>query len=207
VLSESEGQPSLKEEIREDLHSVSVLIRGENGRPTHPKADRQWVRVKNKFVGAVALESKPAGFVSPEHQLYHLWQAFSQFNDCECVCELAAADRMMTRITLQRLTKQNFTATFRANLLHNIDVASQLRMKQGVEAQERIYEGALPIWVSVVALIHRDNPESLAEACQQFTNAFHQGDFIRETEIAWSLWLCSACRLAESRSRSSQAGC
>ena len=49
----------------------------------------------------------------------------------------------------------------------------------------------MPIWVSVVALIHRDDPHTLAEACQRLTNAFPQGDFIRETEIAWSLWLRS----------------
>jgi hypothetical protein len=40
-------------------------------------------------------------------------------------------------------------------------------------------------------LLHRDTPESLAEACQKLTNAFHQGDFIRETEITWQLWLRS----------------
>jgi hypothetical protein len=73
------------------------------GRPTHPKADREWVRVKNKFVGVVVLESKPPGFVSPEHQLYYLWQVISQFPDCEFVCELGAADRTMARMTLQRL--------------------------------------------------------------------------------------------------------
>jgi len=43
----------------------------------------------------------------------------------------------------------------------------------------------------VALLLHRDTPESLAEACQKLTNAFHQGDFIRETEIAWQLWLRS----------------
>ena len=42
-----------------------------------------------------------------------------------------------------------------------------------------------------MALLHRDTPESLAEACQKLTNAFHQGTFIRETEIAWQLWLRS----------------
>jgi hypothetical protein len=191
TLSETGGQLALQEEISVPLHTVSVLIRGEKGQPTHPKADRQWVRVKGKFVGAVALESKPAGFISPEHQLYYLWHVFSQFADCEFVCELAAADRMMARMTLQRLTKQNVTATFRANLLRDVDVASQIRLKQGVEAQEKIYEGALPIWVSVVAFLHRDTPEDLTEACQQLTNAFHQGDFIRETEVAWLLWLRS----------------
>jgi hypothetical protein len=66
-----------------------------------------------------------------------------------------------------------------------------MRMKQGVDAQEQIYQGALPIWVSVVALIHRESPESLSEACQKLTNTFHQGAFIRETEVAWSLWLRS----------------
>ncbi|MEL6777782.1 MAG: hypothetical protein AAFO06_11040 [Cyanobacteria bacterium J06597_16] len=191
TLSETSQGLSLTEQIEEDLHATSVLIRGENGRPSHPKADRQWVKVKDKFVGAVVLESKPMGFMSPEHQLYFLWKALSQFSDCEFVCELAAADRTMTRMTLQRLTKQNLTATFRAHLLKDVDVASQMRMKQGVAAQEQIYQGALPIWVSVVALIHRESPERLSEACQQLTNSFHQGAFIRETEIAWLIWLRS----------------
>jgi hypothetical protein len=190
-LTETPQGLVFKEEIKEELHAASVLIRGENGRPSHPKADRQWVKVKDKFVGAVVLESKPMGFTSPEHQLYFLWQALSQFSNCEFVCELAAADRTMTRMTLQRLTKQNLTATYRANLLKNVDVASQMRMKQGVEAQEQIYQGALPIWVSVVAFMHEESPESLAEACQKLTNTFHQGEFIRETEVAWSLWLRS----------------
>jgi hypothetical protein len=190
-LTETPQGLVFKEEIKEELHAASVLIRGENGRPSHPKADRQWVKVKDQFVGAVVLESKPMGFTSPEHQLYFLWQALSQFSNCEFICELAAADRTMTRMTLQRLTKQNLTATYRANLLKNVDVASQMRMKQGVEAQEQIYQGALPIWVGVVVLIHEKSPENLAEACQKLTNTFHQGEFIRETEVAWSLWLRS----------------
>lgn len=191
TLTESAEGLVLSEQINEELQASSVLIRGENGRPSHPQADRQWVKVKDQFVGAVVLESKPMGFTSPEHQLYFLWQALSQFSNCEFVCELAAADRTMTRITLQRLTKQNLTATFRANLLKNVDVASQMRMKQGVDAQEQIYQGALPIWVSVIALIHRESAEGLSEACQRLTNTFHQGAFIRETEVAWSLWLKS----------------
>ncbi|BAU15898.1 hypothetical protein LEP3755_64640 (plasmid) [Leptolyngbya sp. NIES-3755] len=191
TLGETAGTVSLREEIQEPYHALSVLIRGENGRPSHPKADREWAWVKGRYVGAIALETKPPGFASPEHQLYYLWKVFSQFPDCEFVCELAAADRMMTRITLQRLTKQNYTATYRAAELKNVDVLSQMRMKKGVEAQEKIYEGAMPIWVSVMALIYRNDPHTLSEACQKLTNTFPQGDFIRETEIAWSLWLRS----------------
>ena len=191
TLSDQTGQLSLQETVTVPLHASSVLIRGEHGHPTHPKADRQWVRVKGKCIGAVVLESKPAGFISPEHQLYYLWQALSQFADYDCVCELAAADRTMTRMSLQRLTRQNMTATFRANMLKDVDVASQMRLKQGVAAQEKIYEGALPIWVSVVVFLHRNSPTELSEASQQLTNAFHQGDFIRETEVAWQLWLRS----------------
>jgi hypothetical protein len=181
----------LSEVINDPHHAMSVMIRGEAGMPTHPKADREWVYLKNKFVGAVALESKPPGFVSPEHQLYYLWQVISQFPDCEFVCELGAADRMMARMTLQRLTRQSYTAMHRANVFKDVDVASQMRAKKGVEAQEKIYEGSLPIWVSVIALVHRDSPTELNEICQKLTNAFPQGDFIRETEIAWQLWLRS----------------
>lgn len=191
VLRDETGDLCLEEEIQHDLHAVSVLVRGEHGHPSHPKADRQWARVRGKFVGALALESKPTGFVSPQHQLYYLWQALSDVPDCEIVCELAAADRMMTRITLQRLTRQNITATHRATEFKNVDVASQVRAKRGIEAQEQIFEGAMPIWVSVLALVHRDDPETLNESCQKITHAFPQGEFIRETEVAWSLWLRS----------------
>jgi hypothetical protein len=184
-------EEQLTEVIHDEHHAMSVVIRGEAGRPNHPKADREWVRVKNKFVGAVVLESKPPGFVSPEHQLYYLWQVISQFPDCEFVCELGAADRTMARMTLQRLTRQSYTAIHRATAYKDVDVASQMRAKKGVEAQEKIYEGSLPIWVSVIALVHRDDPLMLAEVCQKLTNAFPQGDFIRETEVAWQLWLRS----------------
>jgi hypothetical protein len=43
----------------------------------------------------------------------------------------------------------------------------------------------------VIALVHRDDPLTLAEVCQKLTNAFPQGDFIRETEVAWQMWLKS----------------
>jgi hypothetical protein len=191
VLQEHQGDVTLTEEIRDAHHAMSVLIRGENGRPTHPKADREWAKVKGKFVGAISLESKPPGFVSPEHQLYFLWQVLAQFPDCECVCELAAADRMMARMTLQQLTRQSYTAMHRATVFKDVDVASQMRAKKGVEAQEKIFEGSLPIWISLVTFVHRDDPVTLAEACQKLTHSFPQGDFIRETEIAWQLWLRS----------------
>ena len=191
VLQESTEGIALTEEIQDSQHAMSMLIRGENGRPTHPKADREWVRVKGKFVGAVVLESKPPGFASSEHQLYYLWHVFSRLHDCEFVCELAAADRTMARITLQRLTRQSYTSMHRANAFKDVDVASQMRAKKGVEAQEKIFEGSLPIWISVIALVHRDDPITLAEACQKLTNAFPQGDFIRETEVAWQVWLRS----------------
>ncbi|WAL61201.1 hypothetical protein [Thermocoleostomius sinensis] len=60
---------------------------------------------------------------------------------------------MMTRITLQRLTRQNITATHRATEFKNVDVASQVRARRGIEAQEKIFEGAMPIWISVLALV------------------------------------------------------
>lgn len=190
-LQETAGSFALSEDIQEPQHAVSVLIRGEYGQPTHPQADREWVKVKGKYVGAIALESKPSGFASPSHQLYYLWQVLSQFSDCECVCELSAADRTLTRMTLQRLTRQSYTAMHRATVFKDVDVASQVRAKTGVEAQEKMVEGALPIWVSVVIFIHRDHPKSLSEACQKLAHTFPQGEFVRETEIAWSLWLKS----------------
>ncbi|MEO0827587.1 MAG: hypothetical protein AAFY67_18435 [Cyanobacteria bacterium J06642_9] len=189
TLQEVDGAAVLEEQIQSPMHAVSVLVQGAGGKPTHPRADRQWLKVRDKLVGAVALEAKPFGFISPEHQLYYLWQAASQLPDCEFVCELSAADRVMARMTLQRLTRQSYTATLRAQRLKDVDVSSQLRAQKSVEAQAQIFEGAVPIWVSLVAFVHRQTPQDLSEACQKLTNAFPQGNFVRETEIAWKLWL------------------
>lgn len=189
TLTEQNGEFQLLEDINDQFHAVTVAIRGERGRRSTPKGDRSWVHVKNKFVGVMTLDSKPAGFASSEHQLYYLWRAASQFPDCEFVCEISRADQHSTRASLQLLTRQNLTLTERAQSRNNIDVVAQLKAQGGAEAQAKIWEGSAPVWVALVVCIHRNIPEELNEACQKLSSYFGTGELNRETEITWKIWL------------------
>ncbi|MBD1847444.1 hypothetical protein H6F89_29400 [Cyanobacteria bacterium FACHB-63] len=190
ILREQIGEKSyLTEEVNDQFYAVTVAIRGERGRRSTPQSDRRWIHVKDKFVGVLTLDAKPGGFTSGEHQLYYLWQAAAQFPDCEFVCEISRADQHATRASLQLLTRQNLTLTERAQAKNNIDVVAQLKAQGGAEAQAKIWEGAAPVWIAVVALVHRNTPEELDEACQKLSNCFSNGELNRETEIAWKIWL------------------
>lgn len=179
----------LNEEINDPFHAVTVAIRGERGQRSTPKGDCEWAFVKGKFVGVMTFDTKPAGFVGDEHQLYYLWQAASQFPDCEFVFEISRADEHATRASLQLLTRQNLTLTERAQGKNNLDVVAQLKAQGGAEAQAKIWEGAAPVWVAGVVLVHRPSPQALDEACQKLSTCFANGELNREREIAWKIWL------------------
>lgn len=187
------GEPDddwvLSEEVNDPFHAITVAIRGERGERSTPKGDREWAYVKGKFVGVMTFDSKPVGFVSHQHQLYYLWQAASQVEDCEFVFELSRADEHATRASLQLLTRQNLTLTERAQNKNNLDVVAQLKAQGRAEAQAKIWEGVAPIWVAGVILVHRSSPQSLDEACQKLSNCFSNGELNREREIAWKIWL------------------
>ena len=65
-LSDADGEPRLSETIQESIHAVSSPdSEGKGDNPAIPKPTGSGCRVKDKLVGAVVLESKPAGFTSP----------------------------------------------------------------------------------------------------------------------------------------------
>ncbi|MDX2099012.1 MAG: hypothetical protein SFW36_14645, partial [Leptolyngbyaceae cyanobacterium bins.59] len=43
------NQQGLSEIVSNDVHPATMLIQGEHGRTTVPKADRQWIKVKGKY--------------------------------------------------------------------------------------------------------------------------------------------------------------
>ena len=86
--------------------------------------------------------------------------------DTEIFCQLTRANETLVKTTVQRMLKQsNLTATL-AEEGNSVDVAAELKMRRSIEAQEELFEGALPIHTAVVFLIHRSNLEQLDEACR-----------------------------------------
>ena len=172
----------------DNLHSTTLLMEKDV-----PCADRSWVNVNNRYVGALTFLEKPGGWQNKSSQLRYLWELLARETvvDTEVFCQLTAANPAIVKTTLQRVLKQsNMTARLAEEKSKTIDVGAQLKLKKSVAAQEQIYEGAVPIYTSVVMLVHRDSVEKLDEAARYIENSFQRpAQVIRETEYAWKIWL------------------
>lgn len=182
----------LDEVINTDIHPSSVLIQGEHGQPSVPKADRRWVKVKGRYVGALSFTAKPAGFVNTKTQLRYLWDVLCrpQIVDTEIICQITAANANVLKANMQRLLKQSNVTASVAQSKMDIDVGASVRTRRTVQAQEKLYEGAFPVRIGVLFLVHRDTISQLDEACTALSECFQlPAVVVRETEITWQLWL------------------
>ena len=174
--------------LAENIHSTTLLM--ESG---VPRADRRWVQVNNRFVGVLTFLEKPGGWPNQTAQLRYLWELLARETvvDTEVFCQLTAANPALVKTTLQRVLKQsNMTAIMAQEKSRTIDVNAQLKLKKSVAAQEKLYEGAVPIYTALTILVHRPSLEKLDEATKYIENCFQRpAQVIRETEYAWKIWL------------------
>ncbi|KAM3092524.1 hypothetical protein ACKFKG_22165 [Phormidesmis sp. 146-35] len=187
-------EQGLSEKVNSDVHCATVLIQGEHGHESVPQADRQWVKVKGQYVGILGFSAKPAGFLNQQTQLRYLWEAICRpyIVDTEIVCQLTARDTTLLKTNMQRILKQSNVASQVAEQARSIDVAAQIKVKRSVDAQAKLYEGYIPINIATVFLVHRDTKAQLDEACKALSECFQlPAKVVRETEIAWRIWLQS----------------
>ncbi|BAY24375.1 hypothetical protein NIES2100_41700 [Calothrix sp. NIES-2100] len=174
----------------ENIHSTTLLM--ESGVPC---ADRRWVNVNNRYIGALTFLDKPGGWANKSSQLRYLWEVLSRETvvDTEIFCQLTAANPALVKTTLQRVLKQsNMTALMAQEKSRTIDVNAQLKLKKSVAAQEQLFEGAVPIYTGIAMFVHRSSVEQLDAATRYIENCFQRpAKVIRETEYAWKIWLQS----------------
>ncbi|BAY13470.1 hypothetical protein NIES2098_66650 [Calothrix sp. NIES-2098] len=190
----------LKEQVYSDLSSTKLLV--ENIHSTTllmesgvPCADRRWVHVNDRYIGALTFLDKPGGWANKTSQLRYLWELLSRETvvDTEIFCQLTAANPALVKTTLQRVLKQsNMTAIMAQEKSKTIDVNAQLKLKKSVAAQEQLFEGAVPIYTGIAIFVHRRSIEQLDAATRYIENCFQRpAKVIRETEYAWKIWLQS----------------
>ena len=177
----------LNEEITSNVHSTTLLFAD-----SVPYADRKWIHNGGKYTGVLTFWDKPAGWKDKRQQLHYLWEVIARdlVTDTEIFCQISPANPTLIRTTVQRLIKQSTTATAVAHDRQDVDVAASINAKRSVEAQESLYEGAVPFHTGIVFLVHRNSLEELDDASRQIENFFLRPAWVaRETEIAWQLWL------------------
>lgn len=157
-----------------------------------PTADREWVAYRNGYVGVMALEHKPGGWVDKAAQMRYLWSALSRdaVTDVRLVCTLTKGNEGLIKADLQRLQKQANVAQNVSARHASIDVANQLRSEIATQAQAKLYSGDVPLMLSLVFLVRRKTKGELEDACRFLTNCFQRPAGIeREREYAWRTWL------------------
>lgn len=193
-------ETGLTEQVYSDLTSTKLLV--DNIHSTTllmdsgvPCADRRWVHINNRYIGALTFLEKPGGWVNKTAQLRYLWELLARETvvDTEIFCQLTAANPALVKTTLQRVLKQsNMTALMAQEKSKTIDVNAQLKLKKSVAAQEQLYEGAVPIYTGIAIFVHRPSIEQLDTATRYIENCFQRpAKVIRETEYAWKIWLQS----------------
>lgn len=177
----------LQEQIDSDVHSTTKLLETQV-----PVFDREWVQVKDRFVGILTFLDKPGGWANKMGQLRYLWDILARdvVVDTEIVCELTPANPMLVKTAVQRLIKQSNVSSIMAQEKKSIDVGAQVKTKRSVDAQEKLFEGAVPLHTGVAILVHRPSLERLDEACRYIENCFRRPAWVtREREYAWKIWL------------------
>ena len=181
------SESGLSEHINTTTHASSYLIR------TCPVDDRRWIRLNDqRYVGVLTFEEKPAGWRDKFSQLRYIWEVLSReaVRDTEFFCEISRANEELVVTNIQRLTKQATVARDFAAERGSIDVSASLRQQKTIHAQEQILEGAVPLYVASVFLVHRQSQERLDEACRYIESCIRRPALVeRETRYAWRVWL------------------
>lgn len=182
-------EKGLREEIYSQVAPTSLLMECESSIPI---ADRRWVHLQGKYIGALTFADKPSGWTGKECQMHYLWSILSRERvyDTEIYCQLMRANETLVKTNMQRLTKQANTSATIAEEKNSVDVKSILNIKKSIAAQEKLYEGAVPIHTATVFLVYRPTREKLDEACRYLQSCFLRPAWvIRETEYPWRVWL------------------
>lgn len=157
-----------------------------------PLFDKKWVKIQNKYVGALNFSHKPAGWIDEYSQLRYLWSVMAKekVSDTEILCQLSKANQGIAKTNLQRLTKQSITSTAISADSGSVDVKAGLNIEESVQAQRTLYQGSVVLNTAVVFLVHRPNLQKLDEDCRYLASCFLRPAIVsREVEYAWKLWL------------------
>jgi hypothetical protein len=182
-------EQGLREEIYSEVAPISSLMESEDSIPV---ADRRWVHLQGKYIGAMTWVDKPGGFLDKQQQLRYLWSVLSRERvyDTEIYCQLMRANETLVKTNMQRLTKQANTSAAIAQDKNSVDVKSLLNIKKSIAAQEQLYEGAVPIHTATVFLVYRKTRSQLDEACRYLQSCFLRPAWVvRESEYPWRIWL------------------
>jgi hypothetical protein len=183
-----DGQ-EITEIVNSEVHLTSQLFPSQD---RVPFADRSFIHVKGGYAAPLVFVDKPGGWIDKEAELRYLWEIFARdaVFDTECFCQITRANDAIIKENMSRVMRQSIAAQNQSAKSANIDVGASIRQRKSIAAQEELYEGALPLQVAVMIVVHRPTLSELDSACRYLQNCFRRPAWVdRESEYAWKMWL------------------
>jgi hypothetical protein len=174
--------------------TLSVALSGVAGKTSCPQhnGSREFIYFNHTIASVLTMEEAPTGWRDRREQLR--WQfdrlAASYVYDTEVWLEMEPGSKARMRDNLQKIAKQA-----EASNKHTVeqgggmDVGSIVKQEESFEAQRKLVTGARPIMCAPLYVIYRNTEEELDKACALMCNSFGSANVIRETNIAWRLWV------------------
>lgn len=194
VLSNSDGDLTLTEEINLEENILTVLTAGQHGESSVPRhgGSSDKVYVRGQVCGLLSMEQKPKGWSSTVHQASWFWNILnaSYVHDTEVVVDVGRANQGIIEGNLTRQAKQSVVKEKRAKERgFQGDVSATITQEETVEAQRRLVKGNQVYVTAPVFLIYRNDPARLRKACQLLANSFGSAKVKREKSVSWALWI------------------
>jgi hypothetical protein len=179
---------SIQEEINSDIHALSLLMYREESVPT---ADYRWLRLKNKFIGLLALLDQPDAWETKRDAINFYWNKLSEdaVADIEIVTQLSKVSQTEMRQRLTDLTKEQIFKATKANEDGDINVGAAMDLDEALAARAYLHMGHVALSSATVFLIHRDTVDALEQACNYLESLFlYPANLHRENTYLWRTW-------------------
>jgi TraM recognition site of TraD and TraG len=178
-----------KEQIINQLHPLSILINEESSLPI---ADYRWVKVKNKYIGIMAMLNQPDRWEDNLDALNYVWNKLGDDSiyDIEVITQLQKVNQSISRKKLKDLTDEEVYKSSKSSAEGEINVAADLNAEEAIEAQEILHRGGVELKSSTTYLVHRHTVDELNRACDYLSSLFlYPAHIHREYTYSWITWL------------------
>ncbi len=184
----------LRCQTNSDLHVTAVLVQPERGASAVPQSSRAWIYfpTKKKYGGFMQL-GKPKAFSSPRGQLRYLFElsARNHLYDFKIVTEISVANQGLQKWDLERHTRNANSLSLRALTDQTVDVSSEMRGQESIEARQAMERGEMVVASSTGVWLYRNNPAALEQDFNYLANCLSTADSERAIEVTEHFWLQS----------------
>lgn len=173
-----------KVEVNQKLSAATVLTRS-----AVPQDHAAYVKVNDRYVGALTMVEKPMGWSSEREQLGYLWRLMTRKDagDMQIVFQMSVDSEKSARKNLQSFSNQS-TAKQKGNKKGSDRMAAR-KQQLAEDAEDSVLAGNIPLSVGITILSYQDTVSKLKESCANISAQFNSPAWVeREEKIAWKLW-------------------